>query len=241
MTSPGGTFVNYAGKKPPPGQAERRADLLIPDQHSRNLHIVWDTLARGCVGIYVQFRAPWVPDISYAKIVAKTGYPTAVEWDYKQLLEDTRNAWERWFQDLRRFSGKMNGVSATEAYKYAREGNWAQVPKALLEECGITPESEDVIKAAMAGNKWILGFSTVVPDWAEPWLALKEAQRARASIPVTEDELAKFRDAETDADTDLDEEFDPEAVGGKRVAVPHKEPTKPTQPTRRQVRLTAGE
>ena len=237
---PGAIFVgDQPGKQKVLGQAERRADLKVPDQHGRLVHIVWDTLGRCCVGKYLLFRAPWVPDISYAKVVAQQGFPTGVEWQYAELLSDTRNAWERWFQDCRRFAGRMNGVSATEAYAAARAGRWSEVPKALLEECGITPESEDLIKAAMAGNKWVLGFSTVVPEWAQPLLALWEAQKARASIPVTDAELEKFRD-EIEDSADLDDAFDADALGGKRVPVPRKEAEHPratTARTRREVRL----
>ena len=241
MPGAGATFVgDYPGKKNVLGQAERRADLKVPDQHGRLVHLVWDTLGRCCVGKYLLFRVPWVPDISYAKVVAHQNFPTAVEWDYPQLLADTRNAWERWFQDLRKFASRMNGVSATEAYAAAREGRWSEVPKALLEECGITPESEDLIKAAMAGNKWVLGFSTVVPEWASPLLALWEAQKARASLPVTDAELAKFRDA-VEEDVDLDDAFDPDARGGHVVPVRAKAaeaaPRLKTGKTRREVRL----
>lgn len=236
MPGPGATYVgDYPGKKKALGQAERRADLKIKDQHGRLIHVVWDTSCRGCVGMYMLFRAPWVPDLSYATIEADQGFPTGIRWDYPQMVQDNRNAWERWFQDLRRFASKMNGVSATEAYAAAREGRWSAVPKALLEECGVTPESEDLIKAAMAGNKWVLGFSTVVPEWAGPLLALWEAQKARASQPVSDDELAKFRDT---VEEDLDEAFDANALGGKRIPVPHKEPEHPKRSyTRRQVRM----
>lgn len=237
---PGATFVgDYPGKKNVLGQAERRADLKVTDQHGRLVHLVWDTLGRCCVGKYLLFRAPWVPDISYLKVVANQSFPTGAEWDYAQLLADNRNAWERWFQDLRKFAAKMNGVSATEAYAAARAGRWAEVPKALLEECGVTELPEDIIKAAMAGNRWILGFSTVVPDWAGPWLALQEAQRVRASIPVTDAELERFRDV---VETDLDDQFDPDALGGHRVpvraAVAEKAPRPVTGKTRREVRLS---
>ena len=235
-----GTFMNYAGKKPPPGQAERREDVVFSDQHNRPVHLVWDTHARGCVGVYPQFRAPWTPELGYVKINADRGFPESIEWDYKTMLEDNRNAWERWFQDLRRFAGKMNGVSATEAYELARKGKWAQVPKALLEECGITPESEDIIKAAMAENSWILGKSDVIPPWAEAWLSLREAQRKRSSMPVTDAELDKFRDDPEDGLSDTaDEQYDPEAIGGKTVS--SKKPERTMSPkTRRDVRLSGS-
>lgn len=241
MTTPGGTFINYAGKKAPPDQAERRTDLLVPDQHGRLVHLVWDKLCHGVVGTFLQFNAPWIPDLKYLKTLADHGFPQGVEWQYAKMLEDNRGAWERWYQDLRRFAAKMNGVSATEAYQAARDGRWAEVPRALLEECGVTPEPEDLILAAMAGNKWVLGFSTVVPDWASPMLQLWEMQKVRAQQPVTADELDKYRDAdgmEEERLEELEETFDPNATGGARVPV-KRGPGRP-KGTRRQVRLSGA-
>lgn len=227
MTSPGGTFIHYAGKKQPPDQAERRKNVLVNDQHGRRIHLVWDVACRGVVGFYPQFSAPWMPEIKYHTVHAENGFPESVEWEYRRMLEDNQTEWANWYDDLRRYGARMPGVDAMKAYDAALKGEWEQVPKALLIECGSTPQHADLIKGAMAGNKWVLGFSTVVPDWAKPIVNLWDLEAQKRSSAVSEAELDRFRDADGPDEIDplaLEEEVDPAAVGGKRVPV--KEPKK---------------
>lgn len=246
--TPGGRFISYAGKKQPPDQAQRRKNILVKDQHGRLVHLVWDTSCNGVVAIYPQFQAPWMPHLKYLHTHAEQGFPISVEWVYvtapagwigTTMIEDNRSAWQMFYDNLLRFAGRMPGVSAKDAYQAAIEKRWDEVPKALLKECGVTPEPEEFIKAAMAGNKWVLGFSTVVPEWAGPFLAFQEKMRAEMSRPITDEELDRFRDADEDApdmDDAFEQQFDAEALGGKRVPVASvKTPNSRVTKTRKEV------
>ena len=240
MTSPGGQFISYAGKKQPPDQKGRRADLRVKDQHGRLVHLVWDKSCNGCVGHTMYFDAPFIPDVKWMTIHAEQGFPTSIEWEYQAMLEDKRAAWAMYFENLLRFAGKMPGVSATTAYEAALNRQWDDVPKALLKECGITPQPEEMIKAAMAGNKWVLGFSTIVPEWAGPLVRLMELNKSKIGGAITDADLDMYRDEEEPLAA-LDDQFDPDAKGGKREPV-RQEKTENTRhtKTRREVRLSGS-
>lgn len=208
------TFGFHASRNEP-DQAQRRIDLILPDIHDREWHIIYDTSARGVITQMPRFSAPWMPDLKYLKVVNSRGNVTAmpdvVEIDYKQLLEDNHRAWDKYFENLLKIGGKMPGVDAMTAYTHAKEGEWEKVPAGLLAELGTTPEPDDYVKAAMAENKWVLGLSKAIPKWAAPLLALKEAQKRTWERGVSDEDLDKYRDDEESAD--------PDAIGGKTVKV----------------------
>lgn len=204
-----------------PDQAARRDDLILTDQHGREVHVVFDTRAMGAVIAYPRFNAPWVPDLKYLRYVyagtRNKGVPVAIQWDYEACLRDTQAAWERWFGEFRTLGMRMPGVDAMSALEAAQKGEWHKVPPGLLLEVGETPDPLDYVKAALAENKWVLGLSQKVPTWAEPLYALKEHFRTVVS-GVTDAELDKYRDEE--------EAADPEALGGKVLPVRRGRPPK---------------
>ena len=220
MTAPS-MPANFPGQKRVPDQAERRINLKIPDQHGRIMHVVYDRINPGVVGLYPQFKAPWIPDFRFYEIAADEGIPRKGVWNYQAVLADNRAGWDRYFDELLTLSGNMKGIDAMAAYQNAKEGNWNEVPPALLRECGWTPDPDDYVKAAMAGNKWVLGFSDVIPKWAFPLVALKEARRAEEARMVKESDLDMYRD--TDG-ADLDEEFEQKGLAGGTAPVTPKKP-----------------
>lgn len=205
MTAPAGTFVGsqFVGQAKEPDQAERRADLSLLDVHGRPYHVIYDTMARGVVRIQEQFLAPWLPNMRYIGTkkagAGSGGFPISVDIEYGKCREDTLLSWDRWFNDLRLFANRMPGVDAVAAVEAARTGDWNNVPAALMMEAGITPEPVEYVEAAMAGNRWVLGFSQTVPAWAHPLIELRELQKKRSEKPLSDDMLDKYRDADEDA------------------------------------------
>lgn len=200
MTAPAGNFMGqqFVGQAKEPDQAERRTDLTLLDVHGRAYHVIYDTMARGVVRIQEQFLAPWMPAMKYIGTkkagAGSGGFPVSIDLDYGKCREETLLAWDRYFNDLRLLANRMPGVDAVAATEAARKGEWEKVPAALMMEAGITPEPVEYVEAAMAGNRWVLGFATKVPDWAHPLIALREMQKKRAEQPLTDTMLDKYRD-----------------------------------------------
>lgn len=197
-----------------PDQAARRDDLILPDQHGRELHVVFDTRAMAPVIAYPRFNAPWMPDMAFLRYEyagsKQKGVPVAVRWEYEACLEAYRQAWDRWFSECQTIAQRMPGVDAVKALEAVRDGDWSSVPRGLLLELGQTPVPLDYPKAAMAGNKWVLGLSNTVPTWAAPLLTMQELFKTLAGA-TTDLDLDKYRDEEEDAD--------PDALGGKVLPV----------------------
>ena len=202
-----------------PDQAARRDDLILPDQHGREWHVVFDMRAMAPVIAYPRFNAPWMPDpvfLRYEGMGGKVkGVPVAVKLDYEGCLQSLTQAWNRWFSECRTIAQRMPGVDAVKAVEAVRDQRWDDVPRGLLMEVGQTPTPLDFPKAAMAGNSWVLGLSSKVPSWAGPLLAMQDVFKEIAAA-VSDDDLDKYRDEEEDAD--------PDALGGKVVPVKRGRP-----------------
>lgn len=213
MTAP--NIITYGGRKGPPDQAARRIDLHLKDNHGRKIHTVFDRMpGAGVIVSYPQFKAPWMLDIQkYLKFPDDEQIPTACWWDYQTALADSRGAWDRYFNDFQILAGRMPGVDAMAAYDAASKGEWHKVPASLLREVGSQPEPEEYIRAAMVGNRWVLGFSPEVPDWAAPLLSLKNARRAQQAQHVTADDLEAFRSKYGDADVMAQVDDEAEVAG----------------------------
>lgn len=200
-----------------PDQAERRIDLILPDQHGREFHVVYDTHAKGVIRSYARFNAPWMPEEKHLKYVSSRGqgsFPDKIEIDYDTALAENHREQDRYFEEFLRIGGKIGGVDAMTAYTHAKNGEWEKVPKVLFHEIGSIPQPDEYIKAAMAGNKWALGLTNKIPEWALPLVALDELRKADKLKGLTASDLDKYADVEEDAD--------PDATGGKRVKVGKK-------------------
>lgn len=196
-----------------PDQAERRTDLILADQHGREYHVVYDTAARGVIRSYPRFNAPWMPEEKHLKYVASRGgaMPDRIEVDYEAALAENHRESDRYFHDFLAIGGKLPGVDAMTAYDLALAGEWEQVPRSLLHEVGQPPVPDDYIKACMAGNKWALGMTNKIPEWAHKLIALEELRKQNTAAGRANMDLDKYADVE--------EQADPQAVGGKRVKV----------------------
>ena len=197
----GARFIGGPGTKQRPDQAERRSNLKLTDQHNRPYHVIFDPASMVVVGVLPLYNAPWMPhdiDIQAALVQTEQGFPIRLHLDYDTMLRKNREAWERWFGDLRSIGGKMNGVDATAAFTAALEKRWHDIPKGLLIEAGQTPLPDDYILAAKAGNSWVLGFTDVVPKWAEGVQTFEAMWKKLSQRPVTEGDLDRYRDGAED-------------------------------------------
>ena len=194
-------------------QAQRRSDLILDDDHGREWHIVYDNSARAVIIAYPRFTAPWTPQMKHLTFPAGRGgsMPDRVAIDYTIALAENHRESDRYFDEFLQIGGKIGGVDAMAAYTLAKNGEWSKVPKVFFKEVGDPPFPDDYIKGAMAGNKWALGQSNVIPTWALPLVALEEMRKAEQRVGISQADLDKYADVE--------EAADPGSLGGKRVKI----------------------
>lgn len=175
----------------------------MTDQHGRKWETTIDFIANGpCGPINPKgWNAPLRVPTKYLKFQPENAMELVI--DYDSWIPNVEEAWRVWDQLLYDDAILLFGTEGVKAY--------TEKKPELLRHTGPHPEHVELIKAAKAGNKWVLGIkkpdgSTYpMPSWAEPFIAKSAA--VEESYPDVED-LDKYGDVE--------EEFDPKAVGGKK-------------------------
>lgn len=186
-------------------QPERRSYNVFVDQHGREWGTPIDTKSGHSCGPWEpRFTAPWLPEFKYIKHVPKSFRNIYI--DYAKNITDLKEAHDA-FDELR-LKTAMNqyGNAFTERLGQSHEED----PPELQKLTGKPPFPLAYPEAAKEGNKWVLGFSNVIPKWAYALLAVSQ-EPERKYLDADDEEVEKA--------VDLDEQFDPEATGGKREPV----------------------
>ncbi len=185
-----------------PGQ---RSYSIFVDQHGREWGTVIDIRTGHSAGQWEpKFEAPWYPEYKYIRHVGKNS--RHIFLDYDQNIADLRDAHDEYDELRLKTAMDQYGNAFTQRLGKTHDED----PPELKRLTGKPPFPIAWAEAAKEGNRWVLGFSNLIPKWAYPLLhAANEPER-------------KYLDAE-DEDLekrlDLEEAFDPEATGGKKEPV----------------------
>lgn len=137
-------------------QAKQREFMDYFDQHDRHWTGWGDVKAKlhPTGTMKPEFDAPWYPDQRYARFGAKN--PNRFEWDYEAMLADAKLGETRYrellFQAADHFNVPNFDPDAGEAT--------AQMKR----DIGRPPFPSDPIRAAIAGNGYILGMREFDPS-----------------------------------------------------------------------------
>lgn len=149
------------------------------------------------------WSAPWRPDPAYMR--PDPDRPHRLVIDLHRALDDALEAHESYRAEWEKTAAARNLDPLDERNR-----------PVLLQVVGPAPKPWQPIKAALDGNRYILGFTTTVDPRLVPYLVTK-----RERVVASRQGLESFADdAGLDARLDLEEAVDPEYVGGgKRVPV----------------------
>ena len=142
-------------------------------------------------------RPPWVPSDQF--LVFDPVDVGQVRVDYDRCLAEFDRGLADWQTLVRRQASAMYADGAGPIVEKILAG--ADPSPALRAVTGLRPVGRELIAAAKAGNKWVLGFSDAVPQWARPVLAALRAQEeAAAVLPVDEGTYPDADEDEAEAD-----------------------------------------
>lgn len=172
----------------------------MQDEFGRTWETTIDFIANGpCAPINPKFKSPLDYPQKYLKFQGKIPHILKIDWDtWIADLEVGHRDWDtRLYDDAIMLFGQAGLKMYTD-----------KAPE-LLRHTGPKPQPVELVKAAKAGNKFILGLSDQMPEWAKPFMV--QAEKPVLEFPDAEDELDKYGD--------IEEAVDPEATGGKKLPV----------------------
>lgn len=199
-------------------QAAQRRGATLTDDWGRAWSAVIDKRTGDPIGSITPqgWSAPWRPDQAYMRPDPED--PRRLIIDLAQALRDAREAHEQYAEDWKRAAAARN-IDPNDQRNHG----------ILLQVVGPLPKPWQPIKAALDGNKWILGFTTKPDPRLVPFLTTKR-QRAEASLEGLESFADDPEVEALEARLDIEEQADPDAVGGRRV--------KPAKGVKRAPKLT---
>ena len=180
-------------------QHETRQNYTFHDQHGRPWLAIVDTRTKPylapCVQPWPQFDAPILP---FGTLLVPNAHQLGrLDINYAKWEEDA-TAQERTYLDtLQSIAERMFGDKAARAI--------AERDPALMAAVGPAPASPLFVRAAAAGNKWVLGLvpADKVPAWAQPVLdTLPQFRPQLTTVSAGMDEFPDVDDDETEASED---------------------------------------
>jgi hypothetical protein len=167
-------------------QATERRHMIYRDQHGRLWDASFDIMGMGSCGPKNPrgWRAPLVPPDAYLR--EETEKPGMFIIDY-----------DGWINNLKERQQAFENEQALWADRLEKPPEH----KAVQRMTGLGPYPFQMVQAAKAGNRWVLGKTDKVPKWAEayrPWWD-------RSTITNPTPELStEFPDAEDDHEEELE-------------------------------------
>ena len=152
-------------------QADTRGLGEFTDQHGRVWEANTENKTRHPCGPYrPTFEAPFYPFNNYMDVKGTN----RVVIQYQRWLDDLDNANAEYDSTLRNYAFQMYGEQAVQYIN--------KPPPELIALAGERPMRvpREFIEASQAENKWILGFTPTVPEWAEPLIKREEERKAPA-------------------------------------------------------------
>lgn len=162
VVNSGGT----GGDVPSTDQSRKRSYAIYTDQHGRQWGaIIENKTGDPCGPLEPQFHAPVrVLD----KFITVNSRQRKLQIRYADIILDIQQANMAWEESLREYARKLYGMDAARMIQNP-------TPE-LLDMVGPRPIGQkEIWEAAMQGNKWILGFSSAKPAWAEEFFPDKPA------------------------------------------------------------------
>lgn len=168
VVNSGGT----GGDVPSTDQSRKRSYAIYTDQHGRAWGAnIENRTGDPCGPLEPQFAAPIQ---ALDKFITVNSRQRKLHIRYADIILDIQQANRDWEESLREYARKMYGMDAAKMIQ-------SPSPE-LLDVVGPRPHGQkEIWEAAMQGNKWILGFSSAKPAWAEEFFpdkpAVQEAQK----------------------------------------------------------------
>jgi hypothetical protein len=160
-------------------QAEERRYSHFTDQHGRSWGAVVDKAAGQPLGVIEpKFEAPYLPHQSF--FTFDPNEPRFVI-EYDAIIEQRKTRLKEWEDAGYTFALAEYGDKAVEVMQ--------NPTPAFLRYVGPKPDPVEIPEAAKAGNKWVLGFSDAVPEWAKRFLPVLRP-------PTPDTTLAAYPDAD---------------------------------------------
>jgi hypothetical protein len=185
----------------PDDQSHSRRYTKMRDQHGRLWGCEIDIRTGTPVGHGprpVGWKAPWLPSQEWFRYNPRGDNPNLFRIDYDSMVADR--------------------VAAHDAYdaaftQYAVAHGWDpndSSKRGVIESVvGKRPLPIEVIKAAMQGNKYVLGLTDVVDTRVVPFLRKKENKQER-KLAAMPDFTDQDTDEELEARMDLQDQFQPD-------------------------------
>lgn len=173
-------------------QAKERKAMIYRDQHGRLWDASFDIMGMGSCGPKTprNWKAPLVPPDCYLKEdIDKPGMFTI---DY-----------DSWINNLK----ERQMAFENEQQMWADRLEKSPDHKAVARMTGRGPYPYQMVQAAKAGNRWTLGKTDKVPQWAEAYRPWWDQSTITNPAPEMSEEFP-------DADGDVD--FDADSIGAQR-------------------------
>lgn len=162
-----------------PGASRRPTKLR--DQHNREWFVEVDHKSGAPIGVYTcrhKPRPPWLPDQGY--FLYGSSNPFVFTIDYETMLAERVTAHEAYHKLAIKQATARNWPIPVMGETYS-----AQVRELI----GAPPRPWQPIKAAMDGNKWILGLTTTVDARLEPFVRKEtKVEKLLKDLPSFADE-----------------------------------------------------
>lgn len=175
----GTSVVNSGGKGgdvPSTDQSRKRSYAIYTDQHGRAWGaIIENRTGDPCGPLEPQFHAPVQ---ALDKFITVNSRQRKLIIRYADMVLDIQQANADWDASLREYARKMYGMDAAKMIQ--------NPSPELLDMVGPPPRGQkEIWEAAMQGNKWILGFSSAKPAWAEEFFPDKPAVQQAQEVVLT--------------------------------------------------------